>query len=339
MGLIHVNRGGKSLGQLTEQELSNGVASGEILPTDLAWREGMETWQQVSTFESLPAPTQAPAETGVPARLTNSDPNRLQPGNIDYGDCLRKGWDAFGKNWGVCIVAVIVFFAISIVTQIPMQLAQVVMGKFAPAKGADPATLAAVSDPAMFAASGAVFLFFWVLASAISMLLTAGALFFFITTLRTKANLDLLFAGFRRECWLQVLLASIAWIVLFFVPAIVFVIPGVVLSAIMKSAVPALVGGVLFIVPIIYMSVGIGFAFPLIIDRGIGFWEAIVTAFRTVHRQWFSVLGLLILVGLITISGVLLFIVGLLATVPLGYLIWSQGYRQIFGDPDSARVD
>jgi len=328
MGLIFVNRDGKSHGQLTEQELSNGIASGEILPTDLAWRDGMETWQAVSTFEDLPAPGVEPFTPVVPERFLTPDPNRLKPGAIRFDDCLSKAWGAFGKNWGVCIVAMIIFFAISLVTQIPMHLAQGLLEKFNPAK-----------DPAMVAAAGAVFVFFWVIASAISVLLTAGITYFFVTTLRTKANLDLIFAGFRKESWLQILLAGIAWGVLVFVPAVVFIVPGTLLMAYTKSSVPMLVGAVLFVLPIIYMSVGIGFVFPLILDRGIGFREAIATAFRTVHVQWFSVLGILILAGLVTISGVILCGVGLLATAPLGYLIWSQGYRQLFGDPDSARVD
>jgi hypothetical protein len=50
-----------------------------------------------------------------------------------------------------------------------------------------------------------------------------------------------------------------------------------------------------------------------------------------VHRQWFRVFGhdrpLLIMA-----AGVLACCVGVLFTAPLAYLIWSQAYRQLFGD-------
>ncbi|MEI6034793.1 MAG: GYF domain-containing protein [Verrucomicrobiae bacterium] len=329
--MIFVNRDRKSLGQFTEQEISNALSSGEVLLTDLAWREGMESWQPVSTFTDLPPPGAAPAPQPLPPELANIPaPNRQLPGRIRFDECLSKGWEAFVKNWGACVMATLVFLGISIVVQVPMQLAQVLLERFTGAKGA---------DPMMMAAAGGVFLFFWALASSVSAILTAGFMYFFISTLRTKADLNLVFAGFRSSNWLQILLAGGLWILAIFCLALVFMIPGGVLTATMKSEVPIVVFAVLFLVPVIYLSVGIGFVFPLIVDRRLGFREALGTAFRAVHSQWFSALGLLLLVGLVAMSGVILCCVGLLATLPLSYLIWSQGYRQIFGDPDSSGED
>lgn len=55
MGRIHLNRDRKNLGQFTPDEVAEGLATGRFLATDLAWREGMETWQPLSTFTDLPA--------------------------------------------------------------------------------------------------------------------------------------------------------------------------------------------------------------------------------------------------------------------------------------------
>jgi uncharacterized membrane protein len=328
MGMIFVNRDRKSLGQFTGQEITDGLASGEILPTDLAWREGMETWLPVSTLDDLPPP--APADIS-PVRVSEvPQARRQQPGKIRFDECLNKGWETFVKNWGVCVVATLVFFGISILVQLPVQFAQVLLEKFSGAAG---------SDPKIMVAAGGVFLFFWALASSVSAILTAGLMYFFITTLRTKANIDHIFAGFRRSNWVQILLAGAVWIAVIFALALMFMIPGAVLKATTKSDVPIFVFGALLMVPLIYLAVGISFVFPLIVDRGIGFKEGLMTALRTVHHQWFPALGLLILVGLIAMSGVLLCCVGLLVTVPLSYLIWCQGYRQLFGDPDSEPVD
>lgn len=331
MGMIFVNRDRQSLGQFTDQETSNALEKGDLLPTDLGWMEGMEAWQPLSSFTNLPPPGAIPAPAGVPEKFRNLTPNRLKPDRICFGECFSKGWDAFKKNWGVCVVATLIFIGISLIVQAPMQFAQILMEKFVGPKGS--------GDMMMAAAAGGVFVFFWALATAVSTLLTGGFMYFFITTLRTKANLNDLFAGFRRSAWLQILLAGSVWVAAVFVLILVCIVPAAYLTHTTKSQVPIFVAAGVLILPLIYLSVGIGYVFPLIVDRGLGFWSAIKTALKTVHCQWFSALGLLILVGLVAASGVLLCCVGMLATMPLAYLIWCQGYRQMFGDPDSAAVD
>lgn len=331
MGMIFVNRDRQSLGQFTEQETANALQTGDLLPTDLGWTEGMESWQPLSTFTNLPLPVAVSTSVSVPEPFRNQQSNRLKPGQICFGECFSKGWDAFKNNWGVCVLATLIFIGISLVVQAPMQFAQTLLEKFVGPKGS--------GDMAMAAAAGGVFIFFWALASAVSTLLTAGFMYFFITTLRTKANINDLFAGFRRPSWLQILLATGVWVAVVFGVVLVCMIPAAYLIHTTKSEVPILVAAAILIVLLIYVSVGIGYVFPLIVDRGLGFWEAIKTALKTVHRQWFSAFGLLILVGLVGASGILLCCIGLLATLPLGYLIWCQGYRQMFGDPDSAAVD
>lgn len=59
MSKIHINRERQSLGQFTPEDVAEGLRSGRFLPTDLAWREGMETWQPLETFTDLPAPEEA----------------------------------------------------------------------------------------------------------------------------------------------------------------------------------------------------------------------------------------------------------------------------------------
>src|SRR5215470_5137250 len=54
MNKIHIARNREALGQFSPQEVSDGLSSGEFLPTDLAWREPMETWKPLSEFDDLP---------------------------------------------------------------------------------------------------------------------------------------------------------------------------------------------------------------------------------------------------------------------------------------------
>jgi hypothetical protein len=57
----HVARDGQQLGSISEAELKAGLHDGRFLPTDLAWREGMNEWTPVSALKLV-----ASAEVAVP---------------------------------------------------------------------------------------------------------------------------------------------------------------------------------------------------------------------------------------------------------------------------------
>lgn len=61
MVMIFISRDRQSLGQFTEQEVADGLASGKFFPTDLAWREPMPAWEPLATFSGLPTPAPAAA--------------------------------------------------------------------------------------------------------------------------------------------------------------------------------------------------------------------------------------------------------------------------------------
>ena len=325
--MIHINRNGESLGQFAPQEVSNGLVSGRFFPTDLGWRDGMDAWQPLGTFNDLPPENTefAPALSlaGMPGAERSAGSE--EPGKIRFDECLSKAWECFAKNWVMCVLGTVIFFAITLVVQVPMQFAQVFFEKYG--KGAASGDLLVVGGLAVG------FIFFYAVASGVSSILSAGFMFFFIEALRSgTASLEKMFAGFRQGRWIQLLLAMLVWMVGLSLIIGVILIPGVILTASMKSQTPLLISGVLLILPVIYLSVSIGFVFPLIVDKNLGFWVAIKTALKTVHRQWWQAFGLILLVGLVALVGLLACCVGVLATGPLAYLIWGQGYRQLFGD-------
>lgn len=87
MSKIHLNRAQQNLGEFTPEEVTEGLRSGRFLPSDLAWREGMETWQPLSTF-SLPAESVPPlppvAQTPVaePSAPQAVIPEAVQPSQV-----------------------------------------------------------------------------------------------------------------------------------------------------------------------------------------------------------------------------------------------------------------
>ena len=66
MNRIHIARNRQALGQFSPEEVAEGLASGEFLMTDLAWREPMETWKPLSEFTDLPPATRSPVPLGLP---------------------------------------------------------------------------------------------------------------------------------------------------------------------------------------------------------------------------------------------------------------------------------
>ncbi len=76
MQKIHVNRDRQSLGKFTPEEVTEGLRSGEFLATDLAWREGMETWTPLGEFADLPeagTPPSTPPLPGEPVETVDAE--------------------------------------------------------------------------------------------------------------------------------------------------------------------------------------------------------------------------------------------------------------------------
>jgi hypothetical protein len=113
---------------------------------------------------------------------------------------------------------------------------------------------------------------------------------------------------------------------------VLLLLPGAIITILTHSEIAAIISAVLCLFPLVYLTVAAGYSFPLIIDRELGAMESLLLSCKTVHRQWFPVFGLLIVIGLIMAAGILACCVGVVFTAPLAYLIWAQAYRQLFGD-------
>jgi len=73
MNRIHIARNRQSLGQFSPEEVAEGLASGEFLASDLAWREPMETWKPLSEFTDLPAAARSLTPPALPQAPVEPD--------------------------------------------------------------------------------------------------------------------------------------------------------------------------------------------------------------------------------------------------------------------------
>ena len=313
MGMFHINRNRQNLGQFDEQDVADGLQSGKFSPDDLAWQEPMTEWKPLREIANLPAPSvqaiMPPSElAGAASRpLADTEPSLLPSraaGMLDIGKCIEAGWNCFTVNWSNLVLGTVIIFALSLMIQIPVQICDSVAEMF---------KKHGQQETWILFAMGAVFFFFNALAMAVSSLINGGYFYFLLMSLRKAPNISDLFAGFKESTWPQLMLGLVTTFFL------------------------VLLGFVCFILPGVYLLVAFYYAPILIIDRKMGFWDAMQLSRKTVHAQWFQVFGLGILSILASILGVFLCCVGMFGTLPIGSLWIVEGYRQLFGDSPEAR--
>jgi hypothetical protein len=73
MNRIHISRNRQALGQFSPEEVAEGLASGEFVPTDLAWREPMETWKPLGEFTDLPPATRSLVPPALPQQSADAE--------------------------------------------------------------------------------------------------------------------------------------------------------------------------------------------------------------------------------------------------------------------------
>lgn len=96
-----------------------------------------------------------------------------------------------------------------------------------------------------------------------------------------------------------------------------------------------LIGGMFLIMAyLMYLGVSYVFAEPLVHFERLEFWPALETSRKIITKNWWSFLLMFLFVGLLYIAGILLFIVGIFAAIPLAYCIMYAAFEDIVGDQE-----
>ena len=88
---------------------------------------------------------------------------------------------------------------------------------------------------------------------------------------------------------------------------------------------------VVIIIVILIVSVGFTFSYPLIADRKLSGFDAVKLSFRAALANFWRLLGMMLLSGLLSLIGVLACYVGMFLVMPIGYAAIAQAYEQVFG--------
>lgn len=105
---------------------------------------------------------------------------------------------------------------------------------------------------------------------------------------------------------------------------------GVLFVTTLLTGLASFFGSLLCLIPGLLLSALCIFAVPLVVDRGLSPMDAISTSMKALKDDMWSMLGLVLLLGLAQLGGMLACGIGLLWTTPLYYLAIAIAYRQYF---------
>jgi hypothetical protein len=93
---------------------------------------------------------------------------------------------------------------------------------------------------------------------------------------------------------------------------------------------------IVMIVILIIVSVGFTFAYPLIVDRRLSGLNAVKLSIRAGLANFWQLLGMLLLNGLVSFVGLLFCYVGAFLVLPIGFAAIATAYEQVFGLAEGA---
>lgn len=92
------------------------------------------------------------------------------------------------------------------------------------------------------------------------------------------------------------------------------------------------------VLPGIYLIIAYLYTYLLAVDRGLGFWEAMETSRKVVTKQWWRVLGLVLLGIPFVLLGLAALVIGIFVTMPLITGAFVYAYEDLFNPKGSAPV-
>jgi uncharacterized membrane protein len=295
---------GKQYGPVSAEDLRAWLAGQRVNAETKVCPVGGTEWKPLSTYPELVGRAAATAIAPAPAAAQNLEGIALDDSrSFTIGACVSRGWDAVRGNFllsvGATFVVVLVNCILSAVPLIGGLISLVLQG-----------------------------------------VLYGGLYWFFLKLLRGEpAELGDAFAGFKRNTK-DLILAGVVQGAIIVGVVLVAVVPmialGVGFGAAHKSPT-----GLLFVLVPLALLLGVGvmvlstmwiFTFPLVIDKGLGFWQAMELSRKTVLRRFWSVLGLLIVSVLIVVVGCLALIIGIFVAMPICVAAMAAAYDELFGE-------
>lgn len=327
----------KEYGPISADQIRQWISEGRVNGKTQVCAEGTQEWKPLEMFPEFgftatPAPTAPPAPETVALR----SPQEVLAGDysLDIMSCLSRAGALFKDNVGSIFVTFLLCAALSLA-------AFFVVGLILAAAGINHLPMvkqlyfrpinaifgALVLGPAL---GGAYHVYLSILRGRFA---SAGDLFTGFKSFQDLFLSRLIFSLVNTACMFPYMLGMAAKIGPYFDhlqqnPASVN--PQEMIRVLMSGYLapwPYLLMGMVISM---YFWVNWIFVTPLIVDQKMGFWTAMVTSWKIVHKHWFQIFGLLVLLSLINVAGFFVCCIGVLVTVPFGMLAICYAYEDIF---------
>jgi hypothetical protein len=333
----------KEYGPVTADDVRQWIAESRLNEHSLIRAEGDTEFKALEKFPEFAAAfvPKAPAP-GMPPAFAGSDGRTERDYDLDISGCISRGWTLVKNNFGTLFVSSLVLAVVGIAFFSALGL---VVSAIVPKQ---------LQDIAQFKVG---FNFFLSAVSALVLGPLAGGLYLvFLKTIRGQpAGVGDVFAGFQKS-FAQLFLGYLVVVMVTGLCMAPFNYINAVklapLLAQMQNAAPAdiqkitpqlmsaLAGSLpvllICMIPVTYVSVNWLFTQSLIIDKQMDFRTAMRTSWHRVHKHWWHVFGLVVVMGLLNVAGFCLCCVGVLFTMPVGIAALMFAYETIFSEGQTA---
>jgi uncharacterized membrane protein len=288
----------KEYGPVTSEQLRQWVAEGRANAQSSVQAEGAAEWKHLGDFPEFAdlfqaVPATPPPTAGYVPPPAETALNRDY--EIDIGSCISRSWTLVKQNfWTMVGYTLLVIIAQAGINQLLGLLYRPALNDMIVNRRFSlPGALLIF---AVLLVGGPVYALFW-----------SGIFKYYLKVIRGEyAGLGDAFSGFSSAAP-QLVLFGLANMLL------------------------GMLGYLFCIIPGIYLQVSWVFALPLIIDRQMGFWQAMELSRKVVTRHWFIVFALVIVIALVSIAGLLACCVGIFVTTVIGMVALMYAYEDIFG--------
>ena len=333
-------------GPFTLEQLQGMVSAGSLVPESRVAAVGSNDWIPASRDAVVAAlfrtvPPRSP-ELVMPLPAGGA----FGPSAYNFSNALAMGWASFKSRWGAWVLLGLVWFGITVALALPQNILSF-LGEAASENGNPQGGAAMALGGACIGLVLQVF---------IGLPLFAGTIFAAGRMYDGDTQLSNLFAGFRQygqslASGLLLMVVSIACVLVCYIPVLVFVLLGIAISGgpaggtgaamVLGASLGVAAALAIFIVLAGTVLMRIICAPAIAIDPAFGR-PGVLEAFRISWRQTaglgFSMLGLMIVAGLILVASIFLLCVGyILVGVPVWLAVFGAMYLLVHRHRMTAR--
>jgi hypothetical protein len=290
----------KEYGPVTAEQLRLWVTEGRVNAQTSVRIEGTIEWKPLAAYPEF-ADVQG-ANPAVNATAAAGGGAVVSPEvilgrdyDLDIGSCVSRSWELVKQHLGPVVG---ITFLVVLVIVVVNQLIGLLSG---------PAIRGMIFERRISIGAISIVLATSVLSTPVYIVLVGGLFKYYLKLIRGEpAGIADAFSGFGSALGQLVLLGLV-------------------------SGLLSLIGYALCILPGIYLTVSWMFGIPLVIDRGMGFWDAMEFSRKVISKHWFLMFALQLVCGLIAGCGVIACCIGILVTMPIAWVALMYAYEDICG--------